>query len=356
MIGCGPVEWEERMMKIFASSLVIAGDLLLTGMITAHAASFDCGKAKTPFEKTVCASPELSNADMALGKAFEAALVPLSEEGRSALREGQRAWLRFVTKVCRVTGKRVAKADDPSSPEQCLVREYWARVQSSAVTVADDVIIRRVDVFRAESTDETDTYYRGFRTTNIAYPQIDRPKTDDDRVWNKLMEDRAKKETAFNDPTYSVVSTDYTITLVTQDIVSLSIRDYSFFGGAHGSTAETPMVWLRRQRRFATIDDIFDRTTDWGRALAAECLRALDIDAKESGNVYEVKDVSTLQSAVIDPERWTVEARGLGTHFREYEIGPFASGNPVCVVPWSALKPYLAANPPFTIPRDETRK
>ncbi|MBV9516701.1 MAG: DUF1311 domain-containing protein, partial [Hyphomicrobiales bacterium] len=44
----------------------------------ARAASFDCKKAGTVFEKTVCATPKLSQADDALAQAFAEALVPLS--------------------------------------------------------------------------------------------------------------------------------------------------------------------------------------------------------------------------------------------------------------------------------------
>ena len=44
--------------------------LLMGGV--AHAASFDCAKAKSPQEKAICSSPRLSAADDQLATAYKA--------------------------------------------------------------------------------------------------------------------------------------------------------------------------------------------------------------------------------------------------------------------------------------------
>lgn len=49
--------------------------LLLLGFVatSAHAASFDCARATTPDERTVCADPRLSELDSVMGRAFNQA-------------------------------------------------------------------------------------------------------------------------------------------------------------------------------------------------------------------------------------------------------------------------------------------
>lgn len=63
--------------------------------------SFDCGKATTEVEKTVCASPDLAQADRALADAYKAVLARAPEEAKALLRADQRAWIAHVGKTCQ---------------------------------------------------------------------------------------------------------------------------------------------------------------------------------------------------------------------------------------------------------------
>jgi uncharacterized protein YecT (DUF1311 family) len=65
--------------------------LCLLGAVDAAAASFDCGKAATPVEKTICNDPALSKSDERLAAAFADALKATLNP--RALRAGQRQWL-----------------------------------------------------------------------------------------------------------------------------------------------------------------------------------------------------------------------------------------------------------------------
>ena len=62
---------------MFAKVLI---GLLLALLLVPHAeaASFDCGKARTPFAKAVCSNPDLSKADDTLAQTFQSALNGLS--------------------------------------------------------------------------------------------------------------------------------------------------------------------------------------------------------------------------------------------------------------------------------------
>ncbi len=88
---------------------------MITGQ-RAEAASFDCHKASSPMERSICADSELSKADEQLATAYKAALAPLSETGKKAIADGQRSWLHFVTKFCHLDGSKFPEKNDYNNP------------------------------------------------------------------------------------------------------------------------------------------------------------------------------------------------------------------------------------------------
>jgi len=68
--------------------------------LSAHAASFDCAKAKSPAERLICATPALGALDERLAAAYKGVSGALSAPQRAALKEGQRSWLRAWPRSC----------------------------------------------------------------------------------------------------------------------------------------------------------------------------------------------------------------------------------------------------------------
>ena len=101
------------MKKPLLAILSILGTCLL--FTPANAASFDCSKAATWVEKTVCESPELSKLDDTMAKKFKSNLATYSDyEDSKAFKNRtiatQRTWLTFQRNTCK--------------SEECLLREY----------------------------------------------------------------------------------------------------------------------------------------------------------------------------------------------------------------------------------------
>jgi uncharacterized protein len=88
---------------IFVLFLVIGGSF---------AASFDCTKAKTGTEKTICSDPALSKLDDDLSVAYRKALKASASE---AIKKEQRAWLKRTSSSCR---------DDSG----CIKKTYEGRI------------------------------------------------------------------------------------------------------------------------------------------------------------------------------------------------------------------------------------
>ena len=85
----------------------------------ANSASFDCKKATTWVEKTICESPELSKLDEAMAKKYKNNLVNHSDEDSKTYKvrviDEQKAWLKFQRNTCK--------------EEACLLREYKERIE-----------------------------------------------------------------------------------------------------------------------------------------------------------------------------------------------------------------------------------
>ncbi len=88
-----------------------ASTLLALVPLPARAASYDCARATSAVERTICANPRLSRLDEELASAFASMLGVVANP--AALRERQREWMR----------ERDACAD-----EHCLERLYIRRV------------------------------------------------------------------------------------------------------------------------------------------------------------------------------------------------------------------------------------
>ena len=111
-------------------SLIIIG-MLSTCFISTYgnAASFDCAKASTWTEKTICSNAELSKLDETMAKQYKAKLASASNyEDSNAYKIGilneQRDWLKFQRNTCK--------------SKECLVREYKEHVGEEVLSYLKD--------------------------------------------------------------------------------------------------------------------------------------------------------------------------------------------------------------------------
>lgn len=93
-------------------------------LVQAQAASFDCAKARTPMEKTICGDTELSRLDEDLNKAYRQALQRVDTS--KGVHESQRQWLKNELGACQDAAcmkqayqRRIAELGlaQPSDPE-----------------------------------------------------------------------------------------------------------------------------------------------------------------------------------------------------------------------------------------------
>ena len=99
--------------------------LSLGGIATAHAASFDCARARTGVEKAICADPKLSEYDERIAAAYKRALGEWDGAIRGYVRNDQRHWLAEIRRIDDNDGEIEANCTAGDLP--CLRREYQLR-------------------------------------------------------------------------------------------------------------------------------------------------------------------------------------------------------------------------------------
>ncbi len=68
--------------------------LLISCAIGAHAASFDCDKARAADEKAICASRDLNDKDVAMATQYRLLKGLFAMGGQGAMQDQQQAWLK----------------------------------------------------------------------------------------------------------------------------------------------------------------------------------------------------------------------------------------------------------------------
>lgn len=102
------------MKKLTLATISILGTCLLS--THANSASFDCSKAATWVEKTICKNPELSRLDEAMAKKYKKDLSNASDkDDKDNIIINQRLWLKFQRNTCK--------------DKECLIREYKERIE-----------------------------------------------------------------------------------------------------------------------------------------------------------------------------------------------------------------------------------
>lgn len=97
------------MKKLLLVTLSVLGVCILSS--NANSASFDCNKAATWVEKTICTNAELSKLDEVMAKKYKQDLADTSDKDyKNNLIIDQRLWLTFQRNTCKSI--------------ECLVREY----------------------------------------------------------------------------------------------------------------------------------------------------------------------------------------------------------------------------------------
>lgn len=297
--------------------------------------SFDCAKATTEVEKTVCASPDLAQADQALAEAYRAVLARAPEDAKALLRADQRAWIAHVGKTCQ------ARWAPPSGfsgyAKDCVESAYRVQTEfytGSALTLlpgSGGVLLGR-QVYRSAPVAAEDIVEHApkIRVESYRYPQFLGP------ALRLLASDKPPEP----DPDSFETSSDFKVVVTGDRLLSLERIIYTYQGGAHGTYSSSFETVDLAAARLLTMADIFRPNTPWRAVLARETDTLLRATAKAEEWPYEPLTVAEQTKAVAEPARWAL-TKTFGVYFGIYEVGPYAAGAHVASVPYTALTEFL---------------
>jgi len=309
----------------------------------AAAASFDCSKAQSPFEKAICSSPEVSAQDDILARAYQTALGGLSTDAANEIKSAQRAWLSYAEHSCSDDAQPIP-GDYTDDQKGCLAATYRDRIRDlEASRMQGGYRFYPIDRYLVEK--DTQALPEDF--TKVADRQFQIVKIDgSDEVaaaFNAAIDKIiAGTPDIFEPGTTTLEGSDGTadddtatkVSAVTSQRISLQTNEYWYgHGAAHGNYFITNRHFLLGEKRLLEASDIFEGD-EWQSRLGQLALDG--IKAKLGEDFYANSD-DDVKAIAADPLRWDFSEEGLIIQFNIYEVTAYAMGAPTLTIPWGDL-------------------
>ena len=316
--------------------------------VPANAASFDCSKASTTYERTVCDNPDLSALDDTLAIAFATATGGLSKAASAKMRENQRAWIAYVGRACTADAE---PRETPYTEEQisCLNNITYTRIRELEQSRMENgwrfYMDESFTVLKADQ-EESGSDFNMVATKIYSSPRMDGDSMTA-REFNAFAADLLEtiKASAVegggpNDRT-SDIETVVKVTAATSQRITLTTTDSWYgHGAAHGNYTITYAHFLPAEGRALTVEDVF-AGEDWVEPVADLAYDEL----KASLGEYMWDDLKDpVKGWVADPARWNFSDQGLIIQFQPYEVTAYAAGAPTITIPWVQLEKWTSAN------------
>jgi uncharacterized protein len=339
--------------------LVLSLPLLLCTL--AHAASFDCTKAKTAQEKAICSSPALSAADDQMAAAYKAWLAAAQPDWTAGIRENQIVWLRFRDASCPA-----AEADN--SIVSCLSDIYRGRIDDlqgmvqhiGGVTFVSQAITLTVrDTSDSAPPAGVTEVTPGFGTLQATWPQAS-STTAQWTAWNSaivpaVIQAANANETlsakAWKDLVQPGVDLNLTVTVerLNTQWVSATIDGLYDGHGAHPTENSAEFYWMLGEQRALKPEDVFLPKSGWDTWIEKRLDSYLQKVLDSNGNDQRQYKPGDLPGIVTNPADWKLDAKGFSIFFQPYQVACYACTPNPMIIPWSELKPYL--QPSFVLPQ-----
>lgn len=301
--------------------------------------SFDCTKASTQVERTICRSPELAKADRDLAAAYAALAAKLSGAARDHLVKDQQRWVGNRNRAC--AGEDAAACLKSRYENRlALLKEFGA---GAYPFVSEQAIVRAGKVKA--------TRYR----IDASYPQFDGPAVNFTAINGKLAS--TTKEAAGEAVPSSEIGDDldqswiyeqsFAIHRPSPVAISVEVSLWSFTGGAHGNGATYAALVDLRSGRELKPEAAFATGEEWRRTVTAIVAADLKKQFVERPGFDDALEPAKLAELMAEPGRYLFKADGLEIIFNQYDVGPYSAGTYQVFIPYSRLRPLIRPDGPL---------
>ena len=319
-------------MKVIAALALV----LLASPVLAQP-SFDCAKASTTTERTVCKSADLAKADREMAALYFALSGKLAGPAKDHLLKDQVRW----------NGNRAAACT--AELEQCLQDKYTSRIErlkflgtGTYPFISDQAIVRTGKI-------KAIAY-----AVDASYPQFDGPSVDFSAV-NAEFANGARKGAAFAVPDRDAGDFEqtwgfdlrFTLHRPAPNLVAVEFINSSYTGGAHGNGGTSAALVDLRSGRSVPPSFVFAPGDEWRRTVAALVLADLKKQFVDKPGFDESTEPANLAKLLRDPGRWLFKADGLTIIFNAYDVGPYAAGSYDVDIPYASLRTVMRADAPL---------
>jgi hypothetical protein len=139
----------------------------------------------------------------------------------------------------------------------------------------------------------------------------------------------------------SEIGVSYVVELAQDDLISVEFDLENYYqGAAHPNTFTEVVNYDLKNGKQLKLADLFKPGAKYLQAIANYCIADLKKQAKDKG--LEASEIENGAAANAKNYRsWTITRKGLGINFDAYQVGPYAAGPQLVLVPYSNLKDLI---------------
>lgn len=323
---------------VLTSSVALATAILLSPA----AAAFDCAKATSDTEKSICANPAVKAADDEMSAAYAALLPTLEGDQPAMLRANQVAWLKLREQNC-------GWQEQASEKSACLLEKtnertsYLSARPASGPGMGDGARLVPYLFARAFGKSRCSADISLYRFPGTAEGPGERTLNGwvNDLTTSLEGEYGGFAEGDLPDGMECEYAASASLTYASADLVAMNASIYMFGGGAHGNTTATSITLDRKTGKALAFADIFP--ADALKPLSAICAEGIRTEKlarfADSGTKEEVDKLvsddmanygEVIEQGVGDMANWLIYEDRADIYFAPYALGSFAEGDYVC--------------------------
>lgn len=302
--------------------------------------SFDCARASTAVEKTICRDAGLAAADRAMAEAYKQLFDKLAGQAREQLQQDQARWLAARNQVCTDGGTRI---------DICLKNRIENRTSNlRALAVGAYPFISQQTIIKVGKVKAASFHI------DASYPQFD-GKSADFTTANRYFADRARVGLADAVPNADEFAErpqswgydqSYLLFRPGPGAVAVATTYYRFTGGAHGYGAtEGALVDLQSGKLLGPAD-LFAPDGRWLASLRDWVAADLKKQFVERPGFDDALAPENLDRMLRETERYIWRADSLVIVFNQYDVAAYVMGPYVVHLSYAQLAPLLRPDAP----------
>jgi uncharacterized protein YecT (DUF1311 family) len=304
-------------------------------------ASFDCARASTAIERTICKEPKLGKADRDMAAAFTALEAKLKGPAREALVKDQQQWIADRNRAC---------ATDTDGIIPCLEQRYAARTANlRAFGEGAFPFIGQQALIGSGTLGKISWSY------DISYPRFDGSTADFTAVnasfaeaARKAAEEATPKADSDTDRKQGwTYERSFKVHRPSADAVTIAVDFYGFSGGAHGYGATQCTLVDLRTGKAVDPAGVFAPGDQWLKSLIPMVAADLKKQFVDKPGFDDALEPENLAKLLREPAHYCWRAGRLELIFNAYEVGPYVSGPFQVDLSYDKLKPLFRPGGPI---------